>query len=139
LNQYSNYVQKHVKICANENAEAIIASLPDREIVMTIVDDAKVSPSITRIDWRSPAWQLLLSLFLPVGLAIGLDLMMATLPLATMSISLICIPLATVLVTRSILAEFDKVIETVAPQPIAGDAAIEDDRKPGDMQPDASA
>jgi hypothetical protein len=56
-----------------------------------------------------PAWQLLLSLFLPVAFAIGLDLMLATLPLATMSISLICIPLATVLVTRSILAEFDKV------------------------------
>jgi hypothetical protein len=139
LNQYSNYVQKHVKICANENAEAIIATLPDRGIVMTVVDEAKNSPPVTRINWSIPAWQLLLSLFLPVGLAIGLDLMLSTLPLATMSISLICIPLATVLVTRSILAEFDKLIETVAPEPVAGDAVTEDDRKPGDMQSDASA
>ncbi len=106
---------------------------------MTVVDDAKDFPPVTRIDWSIPAWQLLLSLFLPVALAIGLDLMLATLPLITMSISLICIPLATVLVTRSILAEFDKLIETVAPEPVAGNGVREDDRKPGEMQPDASA
>ena len=106
---------------------------------MTVVDEAKDSPQVTRINWSVPAWQLLLSLFLPVAFAIGLDLMLATLPLATMSISLICIPLATVLVTRSILAEFDKLIETVAPESVAGNAATENDRKPGDVQPDASA
>ena len=128
-----------MKICANENAEAIIATLPDRGIGVTVVDEAKDSPQVTRINWSVPAWQLLLSLFLPVAFAIGLDLMLATLPLATMSISLICIPLATVLVTRSILAEFDKLIETVAPESVAGNAATENDRKPGDVQPDASA
>jgi len=110
----------------------------------TVVDDAKPAQQVSNIDWRNPARLLLLSLLVPVTAAVGLDVWLATLPLLTMAASLICIPLATLLVVRSILAEFDRVIEIVAPEQ-DDDPAIENDRNPGVMPekpgaaPDVSA
>ena len=110
----------------------------------TVVDDAKPAQQVSNIDWRNPARLLLLSLFVPVTAAFGLDVWLATLPLLTMAVSLICIPLATLLVVRSILAEFDRIIGMVAPVQ-DDDPAIENDRNLGVMPeetgaaPDASA
>ena len=110
------------------------------EALSAVVDDGKPSQPVASIDWKNPAKPLLLSLFLPVMLAFGVDLLLGTLPLITMVVGIICIPLSTVLVVRSILAEFTRVIEVVAPEQ-RDDAGIdkENDSQTGVIRPDASA
>jgi hypothetical protein len=58
---------------------------------------------------------LLFTLVLPMSLAIGADWLAGTLPWVTIAAVLICIPLATVVVNRTVLAEFDRVVAFVAP------------------------
>ena len=111
------------------------------EAVIAVVDDVKPSQLVASIDWKNPARPLLLSLFLPVMVAFSVDLLLGTLPLVTMVASIICIPLATVLVIRSILVEFDRVIEVVAPEVAeqGDDSVTDNESKTGDIRPDASA
>lgn len=80
---------------------------------------------------------LLLTLILPVSVAILSDWWLATSPFLTMAASLICIPLATVVVIRMALKELDRVIAEVAPP----DPVEVEDVAPnsnGDGLPDAS-
>ncbi len=109
--------------------------------MIAVVDAVKPSQPITNIDWKYPARLLLLSLLLPVMLAFCLDILLGSLPLVTMVASIICIPLATVLVIRSVLVDFSRVIEIVAPEEAeqGDDAAADNDSNTGDNWPDASA
>lgn len=88
------------------------------------------------IDLRRLSIGLLLTLILPVGVALLLDVGLATLPLLTMGIALICIPLATIVVLRIALGEMDRVIAAVAPP----DSEVEKAQNPdGNGAPDANA
>ncbi len=61
-----------------------------------------------------------MTLVAPVFVALLLDLLLATLPLITMVVAVICIPLATFVVMRAALSELDRVIKEVAP-PVQAD------------------
>ncbi len=74
-----------------------------------------MTPAPVRIDlWRG-LWALLFTLVLPMSLAVVADLLTGSLPWLTIAAVLICIPLATVVVSRTVLAEFDRVVALVAP------------------------
>lgn len=64
--------------------------------------------------------RLLLSLVLPVCAALLLDWTLGTLPWLTMVTSLICIPLATVIVGNATLRDFERVVALVAPKVTEG-------------------
>jgi hypothetical protein len=67
-----------------------------------------------RIDlWRG-ARALLFTLVLPVSLALVADLLAGSLPWLTIAAVLVCIPLATIVVNRTVLAEFERVVASVA-------------------------
>lgn len=88
------------------------------------------------VDWQQLSIRLLLTLIVPVSFALLLDWWLTSLPLLTMIISLICIPIATVVVVQTALNELDRVIAEVAPP----DAAIgENQNVDGADLPDASA
>jgi len=74
-----------------------------------------LSPQQVRIDWRRLVKWLLATLIVPVLLAILFDLLIATLPILTLITSLICIPVATIFVSRAILSEMDRVLTVLAP------------------------
>ncbi len=75
----------------------------------------EVTPAPLRIDvWRAGR-ALLLALVVPMTAAVVVDLTLGTLPIAIIAAVVICIPLSTVLVSRTVLAEFDRVIAVVAP------------------------
>ncbi len=76
------------------------------------------------VDWQQLSIRLLLSLIAPVSFALILDWWLATLPLITMIVGLICIPIATVVVVRTALSELDRVIAEVAPL----DAAVDENQ-----------
>ena len=67
------------------------------------------------IDWRRLGLSLLLTLVLPVSLAIVIDLWLMTWPFLVIVTGLLCIPLATIVVMRIALAELKRVFEAVAP------------------------
>ena len=75
-----------------------------------------LSPPQVRIDWRRLVKWLLATLIVPVLLAILFDLLIATLPILTLITSLICIPVATIFVSRAILSEMDRVLTVLAPE-----------------------
>jgi hypothetical protein len=88
------------------------------------------------LDWRQLITGLLLTLIAPVGFALLLDWWLTTLPLITMIVGLICIPLATVVVVRTALSELDRVIAAVAPD----DQVVDDNQNAdGAGLPDAGA
>ena len=60
--------------------------------------------------------RLLFTLVFPVALAIAVDLLFGVLPIVTIVAALICIPLATIVVNRTLLAEMDRVVAMVAPE-----------------------
>lgn len=68
-----------------------------------------------RINIRRLITSILVSLVLPLGLAILLDYSLGWTPFTTIGASLFFIPLSTVIVTRVALAELDQVIQRVAP------------------------
>ena len=68
-----------------------------------------------RINIRRLITSILVSLVLPLGLAILLDYSLGWTPFTTIGASLFFIPLSTVIVTRVVLAELDQVIQKVAP------------------------
>jgi hypothetical protein len=57
----------------------------------------------------------LLTLVIPMTAAVVVDLTSGTLPFLTIAAIIICIPLATIVVSRTVLAEFDRVVTLVAP------------------------
>jgi hypothetical protein len=71
---------------------------------------------------RSLVWALLL----PVAAAFAADAALGTTPLLAVVATVVCIPLATVLVSRAALLEMSKVIEQVAPVDTARDERAPD-------------
>ena len=68
-----------------------------------------------RINVRRALKALLATLVIPMTAAILLDLATGLLPLLTIAGVVICIPLATIVVNRTLLEEMNRVIELVAP------------------------
>ena len=75
-----------------------------------------MTPAPIRIDLGRGLRALLFTLVLPVSLAVTADLLAGSLPWLTIAAVLICIPLATVVVSRTVLAEFNRVVSLVAPE-----------------------
>ena len=71
--------------------------------------------SSVRINIRRLIMGILVTLVLPLALAILMDYTLGWAPFATIGASLFFIPLSTVVVTRATLSELDKVIQKVAP------------------------
>lgn len=69
--------------------------------------------------------RLLLALILPVSAALLADLALGTMPWLTLATSLVCIPLATVIVGNATLRDFERVVARVAPYEAAENAAAE--------------
>lgn len=79
-------------------------------------DRQELTPAPIRIDlWRGVK-ALLLTLVIPMSIAVISDMAMGTLPWLTIAGVIICIPLATIVVNRTVLAEFDRVVTMVAPK-----------------------
>lgn len=75
-----------------------------------------MTPAPIRIDlWRGVK-ALLLTLVIPMSIAAISDMAMGTMPWLTIAGVIICIPLATIVVNRTVLAEFDRVVTMVAPE-----------------------
>lgn len=75
-----------------------------------------MTPAAIRIDlWRGVKL-LLLTLVIPVSIALIADVTMGTAPWLTVAAAIVCIPLASVVVNRILLAEFDRVVALVAPE-----------------------
>jgi hypothetical protein len=90
-------------------------------------DRQEMTPATIRIDlWRGVK-ALLLTLVIPMSIAVISDVAMGTLPWLTIAGVIICIPLATVVVNRTVLAEFDRVVAIVAPEedPVGTGAAAQ--------------
>jgi hypothetical protein len=68
-----------------------------------------------RINIRRLATVLLLTLLLPLAVALLADLNLEWMPYLTIGATVIFVPLSTVFVIRTILAELDLVIQQVAP------------------------
>jgi hypothetical protein len=78
-------------------------------------DRQEMTPAPIRIDvWRGVK-ALLLTLVIPMSMAVMVDLTTGTLPWLTIAAVIICIPLAAIVVNRTVLAEFDRVVALVAP------------------------
>lgn len=79
-------------------------------------DRQELTPAPIRIDlWRGVK-ALLLTLVIPMSIAAISDMAMGTMPWLTIAGVIICIPLATIVVNRTVLAEFDRVVTMVAPE-----------------------
>ena len=79
------------------------------------LDGRQAQTPPTRIDWRRLIRYVSLLLIAPTLAAIVLDQVLAISPWLTLVVSLICIPATTVVVMRTALLEFEKIIEAVAP------------------------
>jgi hypothetical protein len=75
-----------------------------------------MTPAPIRINlWRGVK-ALLLTLVIPMSIAVMADVTTGALPWLTIAAVIICIPLASVVVNRTLLAEFDRVVALVAPE-----------------------
>ena len=79
-----------------------------------------------RIASRRLLSRLLWALLLPVAAAFAADAVLGTRPLLAVAAAIVCIPLATVLVSRTALTELNKVIQQVAPADAADDEPTPD-------------
>jgi len=70
----------------------------------------------TRIDVRRIAKLFAITALLPLLVGVLIDVVFATSPMATIVLGFLAIPLASVLVLRSTLGEFNRVIDQVAPK-----------------------
>ncbi len=104
---------------------------------MTSSDEETTQGATPRIDVRRALKVLVLALVLPVGVAVLLDLTTGLLPILTIVAALICIPLATILVNRTVLAEMDRVIALVAPVPVPVAEEGHTKAEMGEVAPDA--
>ncbi len=77
-----------------------------------------------RIDIRRLTTSLLLTLVLPLAVALLVDYSLGWMPLTTIGASLLFIPLSTVVVVKTALAELDRVIQGVAPVEVPGQAKV---------------
>ena len=68
-----------------------------------------------RIHLSRLVMSVLLTLVLPLALAIFVDYSLGWTPFTTIGASLFFIPLSTVVVTRTVLAELNRIIQQVAP------------------------
>jgi hypothetical protein len=68
-----------------------------------------------RINVRRLATLVFVSLIVPLAIAILLDVGLGSRPLFTICATVIFVPLSSLLVIRATLAEFEAVIQTVAP------------------------
>ncbi len=87
-------------------------------------ESTPVLSASVRINVHRVAKTLLLTLVIPVSAAILIDVFTGTLPVMTIVASLLCIPLSSVVVGRTLVAEMDRVISIVAPE--APDEETED-------------
>lgn len=69
----------------------------------------------TTIDIYRLCSSLLSTLILPMSIVVLVDYSWGWMPLLTIIASLILIPLSSLIVVRTILAELDRIIESVAP------------------------
>ncbi|MCX6045090.1 MAG: hypothetical protein NT075_08250 [Chloroflexi bacterium] len=69
----------------------------------------------TRINIQRLSMSILITLLLPLVLAVLVDYSLGWMPWTTIGASLVFIPLSTIVVTRATLSELDKVIRQVAP------------------------
>lgn len=90
--------------------------MPDSERPGLTTDRPEMTPAPIRIDLGLGVRALLFTLVIPVSLAVTADLLTGSLPWLTIAAVLICIPLATVVVNRTVLAEFNRVVSLVAPE-----------------------
>lgn len=90
--------------------------MPDSERLGLTTDRPEMTPAPLRIDLGLGVRALLFTLVIPVSLAVTADLLAGSLPWLTIAAVLICIPLATVVVNRTVLAEFNRVVSLVAPE-----------------------
>lgn len=88
--------------------------MPTSERHGLTTDRPESTPAPIRIDVGRSLRALLFTLVLPVSLAMGADWLAGTLPWVTIAAVLVCIPLATVVVNRTVLAEFNRVVALVA-------------------------
>jgi F0F1-type ATP synthase assembly protein I len=79
------------------------------------LDRRQAQKSSMRINWRRLTGYVMFMLIAPTLAAVVLDQIIATSPWLTIVVSLICIPATTVVVMRTALLEFEKIIEVVAP------------------------
>ena len=79
-----------------------------------------------RIDIRHLTKVLIIWLIAPITVCIILDVILKLFPLLTLAASIIAIPVASVMVTRAALFEFNKIIQEVAPDEIEPDEAVAD-------------
>jgi hypothetical protein len=77
--------------------------------------------------------RLFLSLLLPVGLALLADWLLGTLPWITLVVGLICIPLASLVVIKAALRDFNRVIAAVAPEVDEAEAQAVPEAEAGQM------
>jgi hypothetical protein len=93
-------------------------------------DRQEMTPAPIRIDVRRGLKALLLTLVIPTSIAVLVDVTTGMSPWLTIAVVIICIPLATIVVNRTILAEFDRVVGAVAPvetvetEEVTGQAAM---------------
>jgi hypothetical protein len=79
-----------------------------------------------RIDlWRALK-ALLLTLVLPLVAAVLIDVTTGLMPIVTIVAVVIFIPVATIVVNRTVLAEFERIVRIVAPELPPVDAAVAD-------------
>jgi hypothetical protein len=78
-----------------------------------------MTPAPIRIDLGRSLRALLFTLVFPMSLAVTADLLLGSLPWLTIAGVLICIPLATIVVNRTVLVEFERVVALVAPETAA--------------------
>jgi hypothetical protein len=91
----------------------------------------EMTPASIRIDvWRGIK-ALLLTLVIPVTMAVFVDVTTGLLPWLTIAAAIICIPLATIIVNRTVLTELDRVVALVAPQEV-----VETTETPEEPAPD---
>lgn len=88
----------------------------------TVGDQSARQPP--RINVGKLLQRFVVSLVLPFGAAVLVDYLIGSAPLLTVAAIVICLPLATVVVSRAALQEMGRVIDAVAPATGLPDAAV---------------
>jgi hypothetical protein len=83
-------------------------------------DRLEITPLPIRIDIWRVSRVMLLTLVIPVTAAMVIGLVTGLLPMATIFAVVVFFPLATFVVNRTVLSEFNRVVEIVAPEPPPG-------------------
>ena len=110
--------------------------MPDSERLGLTTDRQEMTPAPIRIDlWRGVR-AFLFTLALPMSFAVAADLLAGSLPWLTIAAVLICIPLATIVVNRTVLAEFDRIVSLVAPEESNDSEELNDSEESREQQED---